>query len=55
MVDSNIFSSVTEMAKENYDVKFFKKIVLRSFNKKCLPSCRIYVNEPTTTSVSSSG
>ena len=36
---------VTEMAKENYIVKFLKKIVLYSCNMKHQLSCQIYANE----------
>ena len=45
---------VTETVKENYIVKYFKKIVLQFCNKKHLSSCQIKVNEPKTVSVSSS-
>ena len=41
-------SRVTEMAKENYIVKFLMKIVLYSCNMKHLTSGQIYVSKPVT-------
>jgi len=52
----NIFGSkasyVNQVAKENNILKFLKTNVL-SFYNKYLPSCQIYVNEPTTAPASS--
>jgi len=39
-------SYVTEIAKEKH-IEILIKIVLNSSNKKYLPSCQVYINEPT--------
>ena len=36
------------MGKEDYLVKFSKKIIFCSYNKKHISNCQIYLNEPTT-------